>query len=86
MVAICAVVILTAGVLAIYVARPESGLGHYLLDAIEYPIRQNEGLQYDVHRALGKIFSLCPCTAGLSADQYRRASFHRPDHEETTAP
>lgn len=80
----CALVLLSSGVLAIYVSRPQNGLGHELLDAIEYPIRQNEELQYNVHRALGKIFSLCPCTAGLSADQYRRASFHRPDEEVPT--
>lgn len=75
------VIILMAGVLAIYVSRPQSGPGRVLLVAIEYPIRQNEELQYNAHRALGKLFSLCPCTAGLAADQYRRASFHRPDDE-----
>jgi hypothetical protein len=78
------VMILTAGVLALYISRPKSGLGHELLDAIEAPIRQNDELLYNMHRALGKAFSLCPCTAGLSAEQYRRASFHRP-HEATEA-
>jgi hypothetical protein len=73
----CAVVFMSSGLLAIYISRPQSGPAHALLDAIESPIRQNDGLQYNVHRALGKMFSLCPCTAGLSADQYRRASFHR---------
>jgi len=80
-------VLLSSGALGLYVSRPESGLGRDVLDVIEYPIRQDEGLRYKTHRALGKIFSLCPCTAGLSADQYRRAWFHRPDHhEETPAP
>ena len=78
-------VFLSGGILAIYVARPEDGPAHELLDAIQSPIRQNEALQYSVHLALGKMFSLCPCTAGLSADQYRRASFHRP-REEKRAP
>jgi hypothetical protein len=84
-VGLCALLLLSGSILAIYLARPESGPGHELLDAIEYPIRQSEDLQYNVHRALGKMFSLCPCTAGLSADQYRRASFHRP-HQETPLP
>ena len=82
---ICGLMVLGGGVLAIYVARPESGPAHELLEMVEYPIRQNEPLQYNVHRALGKMFSLCPCTAGLSADQYRRAHFHRP-RGETRAP
>jgi hypothetical protein len=73
---------ISAGVLGLYVSRPESGPGQVLLDAIEYPIRQNEDLQYNAHRALGRLFSLCPCTAGLSADQYRRAWFHRPSSAE----
>jgi hypothetical protein len=78
---------LSSGVLGLYLSRPESGLGRNVLDVIEYPIQQDEGLRYNTHRALGKIFSLCPCTAGLSADQYRRAWFHRPDdHVETPAP
>jgi hypothetical protein len=70
------------GLLGLYLSRPESGPGHDFLDAIQAPIRQNEELQYNVHRALGKLFSLCECTAGLSVDQYRRASFHRPKTEE----
>jgi hypothetical protein len=69
---------LSAALIAIYLARPASGLARDLLDVIEYPIAQSEELRYDTHRALGKLFALCPCTAGLSADQYRRAGYHRP--------
>lgn len=78
-IAISAMMMLSGGVLALYVARPQSGLGRDVLAAIEYPLRLDDGVQYNVHRALGKIFSLCPCTAGLSADQYRRAWYHRPE-------
>ena len=80
-VAMCVLVLMTAGIMAIYVSRPQSGLGRDLLEAIEYPLEQNETLHYNAHRVLGKMFSLCPCTAGLSADQYRRAAFHRPRDE-----
>lgn len=86
-VVIFALVVLTGGVLALYVSRPESGLGREVLDLVDYPVRENEDLRYSVHSALGKMFSLCPCTDGLSADQYRRAWFHRPGHhEEEPAP
>lgn len=85
-VVIFALILLTGGVLALYLSRPESGLARDVLELIEYPLSQNEDLHYGVHSALGKTFSLCPCTAGLSAEQYRRAWFHRPGHPETPAP
>ena len=74
----CAFMLLSGAVFALYISRPQSGLGHDVLDLLEYPIGENSPLRYNVHLALGKIFSVCPCTSGLSADQYRRASFHRP--------
>ena len=77
--ALTAVFVLSGGLLGLYLSRPQDGPAHELLDAIEYPLRDNEGLRYNVHTVLGKVFSLCPCTAGLSADQYRRAWFHRPE-------
>lgn len=72
------VTFVVAGLIALYLSRPAGGPGHEVLDALGYPFRQSEALQYDAHRALGKLFSLCACTAGLSADQYRRAGYHRP--------
>ena len=84
-VVLLAVTLLTSGLVALYLSRPISGPAHELLDALEEPIRPSEVLMYNVHRALGEIFSLCPCTAGLSEDQYRRAGFHRPA-DETPAP
>ena len=84
-VVVLAAMLLTSGLMALYLSRPISGPGHELLDALEEPIRPSEVLMYNVHRALGEIFSLCPCTAGLSEDQYRRAGFHRPA-DETPAP
>lgn len=76
--ALCVFIVLSGAVLALYLSRPKDGLGHDIIDAIEMPFDQSEGLRYNTHLALGKILSLCPCTAGLSRDQYRRASFHRP--------
>ena len=84
-VVVLAVMLLTWGLVALYLSRPISGPGHELLDALEGPIRPSEVLMYNVHRALGDVFSLCPCTAALSEDQYRRAGFHRPA-DETPAP
>ena len=70
--------VLSGAVLDLYLSRPQSGLGHEIVDLIEAPIGDNDVLRYNAHVVLGKVFSICPCTAGLSADQYRRASFHRP--------
>lgn len=75
---VSAFVLIAGGVLALYVSRPESGVGHDILDVIETPFDHDQTLRYNAHLALGKLFSLCPCTAGLSSDQYRRAAFHRP--------
>jgi hypothetical protein len=71
-------VLLSGAIFALYLSRPQSGLGHEIIDMIEFPISDNDAVRYNAHNVLGKVFSLCPCTAGLSADQYRRASFHRP--------
>ena len=73
------IVFVAAGTLAIYLTRPADGPAHDLIDAVQYPLRQSEPLQYNAHRVLGALFSLCPCTVELAADQYRRASYHRPD-------
>jgi hypothetical protein len=48
------------------------------VNAIEQRIGPNDELHYVVHSALGRVLSLCPCTAGLSRDQYGRAAYHRP--------
>ena len=74
----CVLLLLTGAVLALYLSRPKSGPGYEIVDMIEYVVGDNDAVRYNVHTALGKIFSVCPCTAGLSADQYRRAAFHRP--------
>jgi hypothetical protein len=66
--------VVTAGVALADHFGPARGL----VDAIERQIGPNDPLHYDVHLAMGKVLSLCPCTAGLSRDQYRRAAFHRP--------
>jgi len=76
------VVILVAalmiGVAGIAVAEPDDGPGRGVLNAIESRIRENDELHYQVHRAVGRVLSLCPCTARLAASQYYKAGFHRP--------
>lgn len=69
---------LMIGVAGIALAEPDNGPGRGFLDAIESRIRENEQLHYQIHRALGRAFSVCPCTARLSASQYSKAGFHRP--------
>lgn len=49
-----------------------------LIDAVERQLDPSDSLRYDIHRALGKVLSFCPCTAGLSREQYGRAAYHRP--------
>lgn len=69
---------LLMSVAAVAIIEPDSGSGRGLVDAIENRIRENEALHYQIHRALGWAFSLCPCTARLSASQRSKAAFHRP--------
>lgn len=64
--------------LAAVALEPSSGPGHRIIDAIEERIGESEELHYYAHQILGKVFSLCPCTAGLSREQYRKAAFDRP--------
>jgi len=66
------------GVAGIAVAEPDDGPGRGLVNSIESRIRENDQLHYQIHRAVGRVLSICPCTARLSASQYYRAGFHRP--------
>jgi hypothetical protein len=49
-----------------------------IVNELELRIGPNDELHYQVHTVLGRILSFCPCTAGLSRDQYGRAAYHRP--------
>jgi len=69
---------LLIGALAAVETEPLGGPGHRIIDAIEERVGVSDELHYYVHQALGKGFSLCPCTAGLSREQYRKATQHRP--------
>ena len=77
-----ALLLLTAalliGALAAVELEPSGGPAHRLIDAIEQRIGESEALHYYAHQVLGKVLSLCPCTAGLSREQYRKAARHRP--------
>jgi hypothetical protein len=66
------------GVATVVAADPKDGPAHDALSFIEERFGYQNQLRYDLHRLLGKVLSVCPCTAGLSREQYRRASFHRP--------
>jgi len=70
---------LLIGALAAVELEPAGGLGHRIIDAIEQRTGESNALHFYAHQALGKVFSLCPCTAGLSREQYRRAAQHRLD-------
>jgi hypothetical protein len=64
---------------ALVAAEPRTGPAHEAWTLIELRFGYQDGLRYDIHRFLGKVLSFCPCTAGLSREQYRKASFHEPD-------
>ncbi|HVD30709.1 MAG TPA: hypothetical protein VNE19_03245 [Methylomirabilota bacterium] len=61
---------------AVLAAEPESGPAHAVLGFVEQRFGYQNELRYDIHRFLGKVLSICPCTADLSREQYRKASFH----------
>lgn len=69
---------LLIGALAAVELEPSGGPAHRLIDAIEQRIGESDALHYYAHRVLGRVFSLCSCTAGLSREQYRKADRHRP--------
>jgi hypothetical protein len=68
---------LLIGALVAVETEPPGGPGHRMVDAIEQRIGRSDEIHYYGHEALGKILSFCPCTAGLSREQYRRAALHR---------
>lgn len=59
-------------------AESENGPGHEAWRFVEQRFGYQDELRYDIHRFLGKVLSICPCTAALSREQYRKASFHLP--------
>ena len=69
---------LLIGALAAVEMEHAGGPLHRLIDAIEQRTGESDELHYYAHQVLGKVFSLCPCTSGLSREQYRKAAFHRP--------
>ena len=70
---------LLIGALVAVETEPSGGPGHRIIDAIEQRTGESDELHYLAHQLLGKVFSLCPCTAGLSREQYRKAAKHRLD-------
>jgi hypothetical protein len=68
---------LLLGALIAVETEARNGPGHRIIDALEERIGQSDELHYYVHEALGKVFSLCPCTGGMSREQYRKAALHR---------
>jgi hypothetical protein len=70
--------ILPSGVIVVALIEPDNGPGAQVVGFAEQLIRQNEDLHYNIHRVLGKVFSFCPCTQGLSRSQYQKAFYHRP--------
>jgi len=63
-------------VAAMALAEPRDGPTDDFIERAESHVP--EGLIYRVHMALGSLFSICPCTAKLSAAEYEKAAFHRP--------
>ncbi len=61
---------------AVALAEPEGGPAQGLLDWAEDRVRENDQLHRAIHLALGRIFSICPCTASLGQSQYRKAGYH----------
>jgi hypothetical protein len=49
-----------------------------IVSDLDQRIGYNNEVHYWLHTGLGKVLSVCPCTAGLSRDQYGRAAYHRP--------
>jgi hypothetical protein len=76
--AVLGATVLTGALGAIAVAEPDSGPGHGFADWVEMQVRRDERLHYNMHMALGKLFSLCPCTRAIGASQYSKAAYHRP--------
>lgn len=70
---------LLIGALAAIETERAGGPLHRIIDAIEQRTGESDALHYYAHQVLGKVFSLCPCTAGLSREQYRKAALHLPD-------
>ncbi len=70
--------LLTSPLVLIAVAEPEGSPAHPPWEWAEEQVRRDEQLHRNIHLALGKVFSVCRCTAELSASQYRKASFHGP--------
>jgi hypothetical protein len=64
------------GVAAVALIEPDDGPVGDLIERAESHVP--DGLIYRVHMALGSLFSICPCTAELSAAEYEKAAFHRP--------
>lgn len=62
---------------ALAVTHPVDGPAYAIRSALEERFGSRE-IRYNVHQFLGMMFSICPCTEGLSREQYRRAGFHRP--------
>jgi hypothetical protein len=75
---VLAVAILPSGLIAVAIVEPDAGPGAQVVDFAEQQVRQNEDLHYNIHRALGRVFSLCSCTADISRSQYEKAFYHRP--------
>jgi hypothetical protein len=69
--------LLGGSLVVLAVSHPVDGPAFVIRGALEERLDSRE-LRYAVHQALGTLFSLCPCTDGLSREQYRRAWFHRP--------
>ncbi len=56
--------------------EPEHAATNGAVRLVEAEVRQHEDLHYAIHSALGRVFSLCPCTRGLAETQFRKGSFH----------
>jgi hypothetical protein len=39
-------------------------------------VGHDDQVHYVVHLVAGRVFSLCPCTAGLADNQYARGMYH----------
>ncbi len=69
---------------AVALAEPEGSPGHGLWDWAEDRVRANDELHRTIHLALGRIFSICPCTVRLSQSQYRKAGYHGASKPQST--
>ncbi len=70
------VLLWVAALAALAIADPKVGPVRDLIDSAESAL-PNDAI-YETHFFLGRLLSLCPCTAEASAAQYEKATFHRP--------